>query len=89
MRVLKAECRTFTVFLPADHTPYIQLVDDCVGKCFRELIYDQYEKWVLTYDPKQKLVLLQRSKEVLAKLDGAGDQKVFSSLIILFCRPNS
>jgi hypothetical protein len=31
------------------------MVDDCVGKSFRQLIYDQYDEWVATFDPQAKL----------------------------------
>ena len=55
-RILKSECNTFSVFLPADHTPFIQLVDDNVGKSFRRLIYDRYDTWVTTeFKPNEKL----------------------------------
>jgi hypothetical protein len=47
--------QTFTVFLPADHTPFIQLVDDNVGKSFRDMVYEQYDVWIKNYNPKDKL----------------------------------
>jgi hypothetical protein len=52
---LKKECNTFAVFLPADHTPFIQLVDDNVGKSLRQLIYEQYDNWVQSFQANQKL----------------------------------
>jgi hypothetical protein len=37
-KYLKEDCKTFSVFLPSNHTNYIQAIDDNLDKLFREEI---------------------------------------------------
>jgi hypothetical protein len=55
LRFLKVECLTYTVFLPSEHTPYIQQIDDNCGKLFRERIYEKYDAWVSEFSVTEKL----------------------------------
>jgi hypothetical protein len=52
---LKEQCQTFAVYLPSEHTPYIQQVDDNCGKLFRDEIYKCYDKWVENFSTSVKL----------------------------------
>lgn len=54
-RLLSSECNTYSVFLPSNHTPFIQAIDDNVGKLFREEIYKLYDQWVDSYSKDVKL----------------------------------
>lgn len=42
---LKEKCRTFVKLSPPNMTPYIQQIDDNVGRCFRNLGYDYLDDW--------------------------------------------
>jgi hypothetical protein len=78
LEYLKERTRTFTLFLPPNTTNYIQMVDDNIGKAFRELVYNQYYKFEEAFDwianPQGKVPAVQKRKLMIQWISNAAKQ---------------
>jgi hypothetical protein len=79
------------VFLPPNHTNYLQLIDDNVGKSFRELVYAQYDAWMESFDISSKLTasdcrvkLIEWCAIAAKQWNGGLDETIGMAVVVLF-----